>query len=115
MADIQSTGGLLSYLQISDPLLRVELFREIRLAQEDTKYREDDAWAKYTVQPGDTLSPEFVAYKVYSIDTLKWLIMVAASLDNSRERLTAGTTLYLPTTTWLRQRIRYYASLPERS
>ncbi len=113
MSDIASTGGRLSYLNITNRLLCVELFREIRKAQEDSAARGEN-WGAYIIQPGETLSPDLVAYKVYGIDTLKWVIMVAAYLDDPRERLPAGTTLYLPKTSYLRERIRYYESLGAR-
>ncbi len=39
MYSTESSGGRLSPLNISDPLLRAELFREIRLAQTDRNRR----------------------------------------------------------------------------
>lgn len=41
MHSVESSGASLSPLNIADPLLRAELFREIRLAQTDKKYRGD--------------------------------------------------------------------------
>lgn len=114
MSDIASTGGRLSYLNITDRLLRVELFREIRKAQEDSAARGEN-WGSYVIQPGDRLSPELVAYKLYGIDTLKWVIMVAAYMDDPRDPLEVGRTIYLPTTSYLRERIKYYESLGART
>lgn len=110
-SDYSATGGSLSPYNIEDPMLRGELYREIRNAQTDSSTREDDYWAAYEIQPADILSPELVAYKCYGLDTLKWVIMMAASLDDSRESLTAGVDIYLPTAAYLRQRIRYYADM----
>ena len=110
MYSVESSGARLSPLNISDPLLRAELFRDIRLAQTDRKYR-DDQWGYYTVQPADMLSPELVAWKAYGIDTLKWVVMAAAGLDDTRETLTGGTRMYLPTTVWLRERIKHYCRM----
>lgn len=95
MFDIFSSGSRLSPLNIPDPLLRVELYREIRAAQTDRTKRSAD-WGSYVIQPADCLFPELVAYKVYGLDTLKWVVMMAAALDDPRERLQAGQTIWLP-------------------
>ena len=100
---IDSTGGRLSPENIKDVLLRAELYREIRAAQ--TKDLEKN-WFTYEIQPS-----ERIAYRAYSMDTLKWVIMIAAALDDPRERVEAGTVLTLPTTAWLRERIRHYAEM----
>lgn len=42
MYSIESSGSRLSPMNITDPLLRAELFREIRLAQTDRKYRGEE-------------------------------------------------------------------------
>ena len=109
MYSVESSGGRLSPLNISDPLLRAELFREIRLAQTDVKYR-GEAWGYYVVQPADALSPELVAWKVYGLDTLKWVVLIASGIDDSRESLPTGERIYLPSTAWLRERIKHYSS-----
>ena len=100
-----ATLSRLSPLNISDVLFRGELYREIRRAQaEDT-----DGWREYEVQPADRLMPELIAYKVYGLDTLKWVVCIAASLDDMRVPLTVGAILKLPPTSWIRERIRYYS------
>lgn len=99
----------LSPLNIADPLVRVELYREIR----DAQARQQAGWAAYEVQPADALMPELIAYKVYKLDTLKWVVMVAAELDNPRERLEEGKTLYLPSTAWIRERIKHYQTVEQ--
>lgn len=99
----------LSPLNITDPLVRVELYREIRNAQAN----QQAGWSSYEIQPADSLMPELIAYKFYKLDTLKWVIMVAAGLDNPRERLTEGKTLYLPSTAWIRERIKHYQSVEQ--
>lgn len=110
MYSLESSGNRLSPLNITDPLLRAELLRDIRLAQLDPKYRNEE-WKSYTIQPGDYLSPELIAWKMYSIDTLKWLVMVAAGLDDSRDVLESGRTVYLPSPVWLMERVQYYEQL----
>lgn len=112
-SDISASGGRLSPLNITDTLMRTELYREIREAQANRSKRGSE-WGAYTIQPGDTLSPELVALKNYGVDTLKWVVLIAAGLDNPRERLEDGQIIYLPQAAWLRERIRYYASLEVR-
>lgn len=104
--DLVSTGGRMSPENIHDVLIRAELYREIRAAQTSDTLRKD--WGVYTVQPADALMPELIAYKVYTMDTLKWVILIAAGLDDPRERLEAGTVLYLPSRAWIRERIKLY-------
>lgn len=99
-----ATLSRLSPLNIEDVLVRAELYREIRGAQ-----AEDYAdWREYEVQPADRLMPELIALKVWGLDTLKWVVCVAAGLDNMREPLEVGTILKLPQTSWLRERIKFY-------
>lgn len=99
----------LSPLNVSDPLVRVELYREIRDAQDSRP----TGWVAYEVQPADALMPELIAYKVYKLDTLKWVVLIAAGLDNPRERLKEGETLYLPSTAWIRDRIKHYQTVEQ--
>lgn len=111
--DTQSTGGRLSPLNIDDPLLRAELFREIRQAQENPSKLDGDYWGSYTIQVADVLFPELVAYKIYGLDTLKWVITVATGLDDTRDKMEAGTVIYVPTAAYLRERIKHYTEMAD--
>lgn len=97
----------LSPENIKDDLRRAEFYREIRKGQSDL------SWMQYTIQPADILRPELIAYKVYGNAELKWVVMLAAGLDDMRERLNAGTDVRLPTAAWFRQRIKHYSKLEE--
>lgn len=108
---ISSTGGRLSPYNITDDLIRVELYREIRQAQEDSAKRQGGNWAFYTIQPADELKPELIAYHVYGLDTLKWLVSMSAGLKDDRGRLEVGKKIYLPKTEWLRERIKHYMGM----
>ncbi len=90
----------LSPYNITDDLLRVELYREVRTGGEDFEDRE--------IAPDEALMPELVSYRHYGTDELKWLILVAASLEDMREPLEAGSVIRLPPLVWIRQRIRYW-------
>ena len=91
----------LSPYNITDPLVRAELYREIR--------KGDPSWGTYEIQPGETLMPELTAYRYYGMEGLKWVVMIAAGLDDPREAMEAGVTLQLPSVQWIRQRIIYWA------
>ena len=104
-----ATLSRLSPYNIKDDLLRVNLYREVREGQ--TQDLQD--WTEYTVQPADVLRPELVAYKHYGTASLKWVILVAANLDDMRESLPAGAVLKLPPVTWVRLRIKHYVALEE--
>jgi hypothetical protein len=97
----------LSPYNIKDDLRRAELYREIRNNQSTL------SWYKYTIQPADQLRPELIAYKAYGNAEMKWLVMIAAGLDDMRESLTAGVDIRLPTSAWVRQKIKYYSQLEE--
>jgi len=96
-----TTLSRLSPYNITDDLKRVDIYREIRNGS--------DSWAEYEIQPDEILRPELLAYRAYGTDELKWVILIAAGLDDMRETLTAGETIKLPTTAWIRERIKYYS------
>ena len=91
----------LSPYNITDDLTRAELYREVRAG--------DPAWTEREILLDETLRPELIAFRFYGTDELKWVILVAAGLDDMREALVAGTTIKLPPVTWIRERIRFYS------
>lgn len=93
----------LSPYNITDDLVRSDLYREIRAG--------DPTWDVYEVQPDEVLKPELTAYRYYGTDTLKWVVLIAAGLDDMREAMVAGTRLSLPPTVWIRNKIRQYSGL----
>lgn len=109
MSFVLNTQSRMSPLQIEDPLIRVELYREIRNYQETPP----DDWTEYEIQAADALMPELIAYKVYKLDTLKWVVMIAAGLDDPRERLEVGSIIHLPPAVWIRERIKYWQTFEQ--
>lgn len=91
----------LSPYNITDDLMRVELYREIRNG--------DPSWPEREIRLDETLMPELVSSRHYGTDELKWVVLVSAGLDDMREALEAGTTIKLPPVTWIRERIRFYS------
>jgi hypothetical protein len=95
----------LSPYNITDPLIRNELYREIRNGQ-----TVNNGWTEYEIQPDERLRPELAGYRAYRSNEMKWVVLIAAGLDDVREALTEGVTIKLPSVTWLRERILYYQS-----
>jgi len=91
----------LSPYNITDDLVRVELYREIKAG--------DPGWSTYEVQPDEVLRPELAAYRFYGTDILKWVVLLVAGLDDMRQPMESGQVLRLPSKVWIRGRIRYYA------
>ena len=91
----------LSPYNITDDLIRVELYREIKTG--------DPSWSLYEVQPDEVLRPELTAYRFYGTDILKWVILLVAGIDDMREPMESGIKLRLPSKVWVRSRIRFYA------
>lgn len=93
----------LSAYNITDPLVRAELYREIRNGQ-----TENNVWTEYVIKPDERLKPELAGYRAYGSNDMKWIILIAAGLDDMRDALDEGMTIKLPPTGWLRERILYY-------
>jgi len=53
--------------------------------------------------------PELAAYRHYGMEGLKWVVMIAAGVDEPRERMESGITLQLPSIQWIRQKIKAYS------
>jgi hypothetical protein len=90
----------LSPYNVTDTIVRAALYREIRAGSDD--------WPKYEIQPDEILRPELTAYRHYGTDELKWVVLIAAHLDDYREALPEGETISLPPSAWIRERIIYY-------
>ncbi len=93
----------LSPYNITDPLIRNELYREIRKGQ-----IENNGWLEYEIKPDERLRPELAGYRVYGSNDMKWVIMIAAGLDDMRGELEEGSMIKLPEAAWIRERILYY-------
>ena len=96
--------------QITDPLMRLRMYREIR---QQTPLIHRKHWAEHTIAPSEVLAPDLIAYRVYQNKNLKWVVLAAAGLDDYRRTLESGDTLMLPDLEWLRDRIRYYLKQQE--
>lgn len=86
-------------------MMRARLYREIR---RQTPRVSRDSWYEHTVSPSERLLPELIALRVYRSQRLKWVVLVAAGLDDYRRPLESGEVLHLPSLEWLRDRFRHY-------
>jgi len=95
-----TTIARLSPYNITDPLIRSALYREIRAGNPN--------WPVYTIQPDEVLRPELAAYRHYGNEDMKWVVLIVTGLDDFRESLEGGEQISLPPAVWVRERIQYY-------
>ena len=93
----------LSPYSIANPLARNKLYREIRNGQ-----MQNNGWTEYKIRSDERICPELAAYRVYGSKDMKWIIIIAAGLDDIREALREGALIKLPPTAWIRHKILYY-------
>lgn len=93
----------LSAYNITDTLARADLYREIRNGQ-----AANNGWTEYVIKPDERLRPELAGYRAYGSNDMKWIILIAAGLDDMRGSLEEGMTIKLPSANWLRERILFY-------
>ena len=91
----------LNAYNVSDDLIRAELYKEIRDGAENMA----EGWTEYEIQPAERLSPELVSYRFYGTDALKWVGLIVSDLDDYREGLPVGETIFLPPIAHIRRRI----------
>lgn len=101
-------GNRLDPMLIQDPLVRARLYADIR---NRSPYRNASYWSEYTVSPGERFMPELIAVRAWNDETLKWVVLLVAEVDDPRREIESGITLRLPTREWLRDRIKYYEAL----
>ena len=91
----------LHYLYISSkPIHWVEFFRELRNPQDD--------WEEFGVFPGEELNLSGIAYRIYGLTYLDYVIREALGLDDPMTRVVAGTLFKVPKVSWLRERIIFF-------
>ncbi len=96
----------LHYRQISDnPINWTDYFRELRNPLPD--------WDEFFVLPGEEENLSAPAYRIYSNTVLAYVIREALGLDDSMQRVEAGTVFYVPRTAYLRERILFHKAKAE--
>jgi hypothetical protein len=99
------TLNRMSPYNIKDDLIRAKFYKAIR----DIKNDPEAEWLEYEVSPGEAFLPEVIAYRVYGSEEMKWVVLVAGHLDDMREALEYGTSIFLPAKSWLREKIKEYS------
>ena len=90
-------------LNIPDVLYRAQLYREIRAGATD--------WDKWEISIDEQLRPDLISLRYYGSANFKFVVAIAAGLDDLRGSMQAGTRIALPPARWIRQRIRHYVAI----
>lgn len=90
---------------VSDPVLRALLRQEVMKKCESN---DQNLYVHY-VRPDEQYRPELLAYRLYSgIHQLRWVVTLAAGLEDESEPMTIGQKLTLPPAVWIREMIRHF-------
>ncbi|MDY8100199.1 hypothetical protein UX056_19935 [Escherichia coli] len=89
---------------IADPILRAELRKEVMLMCESN----DKNLTIYYVLPDEQYRPDLLAYRMWGIAELRWVVTLAAGLEDESQGMTVGKKLKLPPATWIREMIRHF-------
>ena len=62
----------------------------------------------YYVLPDEQYRPDLLAYRMWGIAELRWVVTLAAGLEDESQGMTVGKKLKLPPATWIREMIRHF-------
>ncbi|MCP4756392.1 MAG: hypothetical protein GY866_36475 [Proteobacteria bacterium] len=97
----------LHYKQISDnPINWTDFFRELRNPLPD--------WREESVLPGEETNLSGIAYRIYGAPILAYVVREALGLDDTMQRVDAGTVFHVPKPAYLRERILYHKAKAEK-
>lgn len=109
---LQRENRLDPFTQIDNTIYRGHLYRDII---NQTPYVGEEHWFSYEVSPGEVKAPELIAFRAYQDKYLKWVVLIAAKLNDYKQLMEDGETIILPSQEWLRDRIVYYKKMLEKS
>ncbi|EDJ7306006.1 hypothetical protein M8D79_004198 [Salmonella enterica] len=89
---------------ITDPILRAELRKEVMAMCESN----DQNLTIYYVLPDEQCRADLVAYRVWGIEALRWVVTLAAGLEDESQGMMVGQKLKLPPATWVREMVRHF-------
>ncbi|WP_277268301.1 hypothetical protein [Pantoea septica] len=89
---------------ISDPVLRALLRQEVMKKCESS---DQNLYVRY-VRPDEAYRPDLLAYRLWGVHELRWVVTLAAGLEDESEAMTIGQKLYLPPAVWIREMIRHF-------
>lgn len=91
---------------IEDDVL-LALFHQEVIAQ-STSFTADNL--EYTIKPDEATRSDLAAHRAYGNADLRWVFRLLVGHEAETEFMPVGTTLSLPSSTWIRDRMRDYAS-----
>lgn len=95
---------------VEDPIIRSYLHKDI--IQQASRYDNETNFV-YTVKADERYRPDLLAYRAWGSADLRWAIDVLAGIESETEGLPVGTDLTLPSTAFIRDRVRHYVDNPE--
>lgn len=96
---------------VEDPIIRAYLDNDI--IKRSASY--DLSLITKTILEDEEFRPDLAAFRVYgeSGHQLRWVITLVAGNISEDQALPVGEDLYLPTATWIRDRIRHWSTRAE--
>lgn len=92
---------------IEDIVLRGLFHQEV--IKRSSSFHEDNS--DYTIKIDEAYRADLAAFRAYNEnDDLRWIFRVLCGLESEMDPLPVGKTLSLPDMSWIRDRIRDYAS-----
>lgn len=62
----------------------------------------------YYVLPDEQYRADLIAYRVWGIEELRWVVTLAAGLEDESQGMMVGQKLKLPPATWVREMVRHF-------
>lgn len=89
---------------IADPILRAELRKQVMAMCQSN----DQNLTPYEVRMDEQYRPDLLAWRMWGIHELRWVVTLAAGLEDESEGMTIGRKLKLPPAAWVREMIRHF-------
>lgn len=89
---------------VADPVLRAELRKEVMALCESN----DQNLTVYYVLPDERYRPDLISFRAWGVPELRWVVTLAAGLEDESQGMTVGKKLKLPPAAWIREMIRHF-------
>lgn len=90
---------------IEDPVLRSYMRRVVK--QMCDSY--DPNLTPHYVTADESYAPDLIASRVYGSETLRWVVTLAAGLEDEADPIAVGTLLKFPPAAWIREQIIHFS------
>lgn len=91
----------LSDLNISDPIIRNAMYRELMASD-----KED--WVTRSIAVDEEYRPDLVSYRIYKTPVCRWVVLLMAGLTDELEALPVGSSLTYPPAHVIRKQIKSF-------